>query len=181
MNKIINIKRYQIGKVYRRDQPCVARGRFREFYQCDFDISGAYDRMLPDAECVKIISDIIKAFDIGDYQIKINHRGLLDGMFAVCGVPEDKIRLASSSIDKLDKTEWSEVRKELINEKGLTAQCADMIGEYAKLNGSFELFAKLRSDEVLMKNKGASEAVDDIELLFKYCQIFKITDKVTIN
>lgn len=34
MNRIINIKRYQIGKVYRRDQPCAARGRYREFYQC---------------------------------------------------------------------------------------------------------------------------------------------------
>jgi histidyl-tRNA synthetase len=28
------IKRYQIGKVYRRDQPQIARGRYREFYQC---------------------------------------------------------------------------------------------------------------------------------------------------
>lgn len=34
MNRLINIKRYQIGKVYRRDQPCAARGRYREFYQC---------------------------------------------------------------------------------------------------------------------------------------------------
>ena len=28
------IKRYQIGKVYRRDQPQMTRGRYREFYQC---------------------------------------------------------------------------------------------------------------------------------------------------
>jgi len=28
------IKRYQIGKVYRRDQPQLNRGRYREFYQC---------------------------------------------------------------------------------------------------------------------------------------------------
>lgn len=34
MNKIINIKRYQIAKVYRRDNPAVTRGRFREFVQC---------------------------------------------------------------------------------------------------------------------------------------------------
>ena len=105
MNRITNIKRYHIGKVYRRDQPCAARGRFREFYQCvnyklkftkkiykfyfiikiflifkDFDIAGVYDKMLPDSECVKMISDILKKMDIGDYQIKINHRKLLDGM-----------------------------------------------------------------------------------------------------
>ncbi|VDO87033.1 unnamed protein product [Schistosoma curassoni] len=34
MHKIKSIKRYQIGKVYRRDQPAMSRGRYREFYQC---------------------------------------------------------------------------------------------------------------------------------------------------
>lgn len=40
MNSVGNIKRYHIAKVYRRDQPQLARGRYREFYQCDFDIAG---------------------------------------------------------------------------------------------------------------------------------------------
>merc|ERR1719174_3380775 len=39
MNKISNIKRYHIAKVYRRDNPSIQRGRLREFYQCDFDIA----------------------------------------------------------------------------------------------------------------------------------------------
>lgn len=34
MNKITNIKCYHIGKVYRRDEPSVTLGRYREFYQC---------------------------------------------------------------------------------------------------------------------------------------------------
>ncbi|CAF4693116.1 unnamed protein product, partial [Rotaria magnacalcarata] len=54
-NKISAMKRYQIGKVYRRDNPKMTRGRYREFYQCDFDIAGCYDPMIPDAECIKII------------------------------------------------------------------------------------------------------------------------------
>lgn len=37
MNRIENIKRYQIGKVYRRDTPSRVRGRFREFLQCVSD------------------------------------------------------------------------------------------------------------------------------------------------
>jgi hypothetical protein len=28
------LKRYHIGRVYRRDQPALTRGRYREFYQC---------------------------------------------------------------------------------------------------------------------------------------------------
>ncbi len=30
------------------------RGRFREFYQCDLDIAGAYPLMVPDAEILKV-------------------------------------------------------------------------------------------------------------------------------
>lgn len=59
--------------------------------------------MLPDAECVKVVSDILKSLDIGDYVIKLNHRQILDGMFEACGVPADKFRTICSSVDKLDK------------------------------------------------------------------------------
>ena len=178
MNKIKNIKRYQIGKVYRRDQPCIARGRFREFYQCDFDIAGIYDRMIPDSECIKIIADIIQALDVGKFEIKINHRSLLDGMFEICGVPVDKFRTTSSSIDKLDKSPWLEIRSELINEKGLPEGVVDRIGEYTQHKGKIEMIKKLKEKEELMNNKLAKEGLDDLELLFNYCEIFQITDKV---
>lgn len=181
MNRITNIKRYQIGKVYRRDQPCPARGRFREFFQCDYDIAGTYDPMLPDSECLKIMADILEKMDIGEFQIKMNHRQLLDGMFAVCGVSNDKIRCVSSSIDKLDKMSWEDVKKELMTEKGLSEEVTDKIGEYAKLNGGPELIAKLQLDEDLMKNKDAAAALADMELVFKYCSLFKLNDKILFD
>lgn len=54
VNGLKTIKRYQIGRVYRRDQPQMNRGRYREFFQCDFDIAGAYPTMVPDAEVIKV-------------------------------------------------------------------------------------------------------------------------------
>ena len=54
MHGVGAIKRYHIGKVYRRDNPAMARGRFREFYQCDFDIAGGHAAMVPDAEVLKV-------------------------------------------------------------------------------------------------------------------------------
>jgi histidyl-tRNA synthetase len=49
-------QRFHIARVYRRDNPAMNRGRFREFYQCDFDIAGSYPsgRMMPDAEVMKV-------------------------------------------------------------------------------------------------------------------------------
>jgi histidyl-tRNA synthetase len=82
----------------------MTKGRMREFYQCDFDIAGVYDPMLPDAEILRITSEIFEGLGwTGKYLIKINHRKILDGIFEVCGVPTDKLRTISSAVDKLDK------------------------------------------------------------------------------
>ena len=59
-------------QVYRRDNPSILRGRLREFYQCDFDIAGEYDAMIPDAECVKIVNEILTAVDVGKFVIKVS-------------------------------------------------------------------------------------------------------------
>eukprot|EP00983_Pelagomonas_calceolata_P030572 959242-Pelagomonas_calceolata.AAC.9 len=69
VNSVGNIKRYHIGKVYRRDQPQMTRGRFRrffdpstqrEFFQCDFDVAGAYATMVADSEVVKVLVEILQ-------------------------------------------------------------------------------------------------------------------------
>ncbi|KAM6923500.1 histidine--tRNA ligase-like [Xenentodon cancila] len=135
MNKITNIKRYHIAKVYRRDNPAMTRGRYREFYQCDFDIAGQYDPMIPDADCLKIVHEILSELELGDFCIKVNDRRILDGMFAVCGVPDDKFRTICSTVDKLDKMSWEDVKKEMVNEKGLSEEAADQIGEYVSMKG----------------------------------------------
>jgi histidyl-tRNA synthetase len=65
----------------------------------------------------------------GTYTIKLNTRKILDGIFQVCGVPEPLLRPISSAVDKLDKMPWEEVRKEMVDEKGLDPVIADKIGE----------------------------------------------------
>uniref|UniRef100_A0A914YK87 Aminoacyl-transfer RNA synthetases class-II family profile domain-containing protein n=1 Tax=Panagrolaimus superbus TaxID=310955 RepID=A0A914YK87_9BILA len=87
-NNIKNIKRYHIAKVYRRDQPVMTKGRYREFYQCDFDIAGEYDLMVPEAECLRVVDEIMNQLDLGEFEIRINHRLLLEGMFSICGIKD---------------------------------------------------------------------------------------------
>ena len=59
--------------------------------------------MLPDAECVRIMSEILSGLELGTFVIKVNHRQLLDGIFEVCGCPPEKFRTICSAVDKLDK------------------------------------------------------------------------------
>ena len=108
------MKRYHIAKVYRRDNPAMTKGRFREFYQCDFDIAGHFGIMIPDAEIIKIVHEIFTRLDIGEFVIKINHRKILNAYLDMTGVKEEKNKMICSSIDKLDKEEWNTVREEMI-------------------------------------------------------------------
>jgi len=180
MNKVSNIKRYHIAKVYRRDNPSIARGRLREFYQCDFDIAGQHDPMLPDAECVKIVSEILSSVDVGKFVIKVNHRLILDGMFEVCGVESSLFRSICSAVDKLDKSPWEEVRKEMVDEKGLDPAAADRIGEYVRMSGGLDLVEKLLESD-LSKSKLAKQGLEDMKLLLGYCDLYKCGQFVSFD
>lgn len=67
MNGLTSLKRYQIAKVYRRDNP--SKGRYREFYQCDFDIAGPAEKMAPDFEVVRILTELLDELNIGDFEV----------------------------------------------------------------------------------------------------------------
>ncbi|PQE14147.1 hypothetical protein CJF31_00006674 [Rutstroemia sp. NJR-2017a BVV2] len=177
-----SIKRYHIAKVYRRDQPAMTKGRMREFYQCDFDIAGVYDPMLPDAEVLRIATEVFEGLGWkGRYTIKINHRKILDGIFEVCGVPEDKIRTISSAVDKLDKLPWADVRKEMTEEKGLAEEVADKIGEYVVKKGQRDLLSTLQADERLTANASMKAGLEDMDLLFSYLEAFKCAENVSFD
>ena len=177
-----NIKRYHIAKVYRRDQPAMTKGRMREFYQCDIDIAGSYDPMLPDAEIVRITTEVFEGLGWkGRYTIKLNHRKILDGIFQVCGVPDDKIRTISSAVDKLDKLPWAEVKREMVEEKGLAEEVADKIGVYVVLKGGNDLLKKLQADDTLTANESMKTGLADLALFFEYLEAFGVQDKVSFD
>jgi histidyl-tRNA synthetase len=93
-------KRYQIQPVWRADRP--ARGRFREFYQCDVDVLGSRS-MVVEAELIAAASDALMALGFNDFTIRLNHRNVLTGVLDSAGVPESQHSDALVAIDKIDK------------------------------------------------------------------------------
>ena len=65
------MKRYHIAKVYRRDQPVMTKGRMREFYQCDYDIAGEYEPMIPDAEVLRVMCEVLTSLDVPPFTVKV--------------------------------------------------------------------------------------------------------------
>jgi histidyl-tRNA synthetase len=174
-------KLWQIGKVYRRDSPVMSKGRMREFSQADFDISGQWDTMIPDAELLSLLCTILTRLEVGEFTIKVNHRRVLDGIFEVCGVPPEKVRSISSAVDKLDKLPWSEVKKEMTEEKGLDSTSADKIGEYVKHKGGRQLLDQLLADATLTANTKAKQGLDEMTILFTFLDAYRITDKISFD
>ncbi len=103
-------KRYQIQPVWRADRP--ARGRFREFYQCDVDVIGSRS-MVVEAELCAAVSDVLLRLGFSDFVIRVNHRRLLAGLLEAAGVPEALHGAALVALDKLDKIGPDGVRREL--------------------------------------------------------------------
>ncbi|XP_021283077.1 histidine--tRNA ligase, cytoplasmic [Herrania umbratica] len=183
MNGLTSFKRYHIDKVWRRDNP--SKGRYREFYQCDFDIAGQYEKMGPDFEVVRILSEVLNSLNIGDYEIKLNHRKLLDGVLEICGVPPAKFRAICSSIDKLDKQSFEQVKKEMVEEKGLSVETADKIGTFVKIRGPpLELLSKIMGGSEgseLLKHNASKEALGDLSVLFEALDKSRCIDKVVFD
>lgn len=120
-NGIKKLRRYGINKVYRRDQP--SDGRYREFYQGDFDIVGENNTdMINEFLLLKMASSFLKFCGFTEYQILINDTVNLKSILVdKLGINPDNFKNICQTIDKLDKYEYNELIDEL-NQKGLTLE-----------------------------------------------------------
>jgi histidyl-tRNA synthetase len=103
-------RRYQIQPVWRADRP--ARGRFREFYQCDIDAIGSTSPVV-EAEVLGAVSEVLTRLGFDDFVIRLNHRRALAAILDCAGVPGGLQEDALVALDKLDKIGIEEVEKEL--------------------------------------------------------------------
>lgn len=107
-------RRYHIAKVWRGEN--TQRGRYREFMQCDFDIVGT-DSASADADTVLVIDSAMRALEVGEVKIRINHRGLFNRFLAGQGASSKSVAILRI-VDKLDKIGAEETRKALSAEVG---------------------------------------------------------------
>ena len=129
-------RRYQIGKVYRGER--AQRGRFREFYQADIDIigDGKLD-ILNEAEIPSVIYKTFTALGLRRFQIRMNNRKILNGLYAMLGLSE-KSGDIMRTVDKLDKIGPEKVKACLLEECALTPSQADDILAFMAISGSQE-------------------------------------------
>jgi len=144
-------KRYQIQPVWRADRP--ARGRFREFYQCDVDVLGSKS-MVVEAEICAAASEVLLKLGFVDFNIRLNHRKVLTGILGVAGVALEKHDAALVALDKLDKVGREGVEKEL-SARGIDEGVGKRLLEFFTELGALERAAEIVAGEDVDKKQSA--------------------------
>ncbi|HEX6451281.1 MAG TPA: histidine--tRNA ligase [Trebonia sp.] len=113
----------QVGPVWRGERP--ARGRYRQFYQCDIDMIGE-PTMLAEAELIEATTEALAAVGLDNVTVRISDRRFLSALATASGVPAEAQDGFFITLDKLDKIGWDRVRGELA-ENGLSAETIDRV------------------------------------------------------
>jgi len=175
--EISKMKVYQIGPVFRKDDPLMHKGRLRQFIQCDYDIVGKYDDMIADAECLALLGEVLSKLDVGKYHIKINDRRILDGILLSAGCSKNQLQSICSIIDRMDKIKWSGVEKLLLG-IGVHETTVNKIKHFMFLQGN-DLLEELRA--TLKENESALKGIQDIKTLLLYLKALNVHTKVSID
>ena len=127
----VPFKRYAMGPVWRGEN--TGHGRYREFWQCDFDTIGTTSNA-SDIEMVLVINDLFTALEIPEFTIRVNNRLVLNGLLESLGLSEKSVPVLRA-LDKLDKAGRDKVVVEMA-EAGVTADQADKVLLLAETTGT---------------------------------------------
>jgi len=129
-------KRYHMGPVWRGEN--TSHGRYREFWQCDFDTIGTTSNSA-DIETVLVIYSLFRAIGFEKFQIRVNNRLILSGMLESLGLADKAVEVLRA-LDKLPKVGEGPVVEEM-GQYGIPADKAAKVLQLASHKGS--------SDEIL--------------------------------
>src|SRR5712692_9020288 len=136
-------KRYHMGPVWRGEN--TGHGRFREFWQCDFDTIGTTANAA-DIEVVLVIHDLFRALGFERFRIHVNNRLVLNGLLEELGLA-GKTEALLRALDKLGKLGQEAVIQEMIAEAGVKAEQAERVLTLAETRGTnHEILDRLRRD-----------------------------------
>jgi histidyl-tRNA synthetase len=153
-------KRYQIQPVWRAERP--ARGRFREFYQCDIDSIGSRSAMV-EAEQLAAAAEILTALGFDDFVIRVNHRKLLAALLERVPVQSDRHAEVLVTIDKVDKIGKDGVAAELA-EKGYSGEQISRVTNWIGVHHPPQWLDSLESEFPVAEDNGIANMREIVRL-----------------
>jgi histidyl-tRNA synthetase len=127
-------KRYHLGPVWRGEN--TGHGRFREFWQCDFDMIGTTANAA-DIEIALVIHDLLCALGFERFRIHVNSRLVLNGFLEELGLAGQTAAILRA-LDKLQKIGAQAVIAEMTATAGVTSAQAERFLALAAMEGTNE-------------------------------------------
>ena len=169
-------KRYQIGPVWRYDNP--QAGRFREFWQADADVIGSAS-MAADAECIALFAECLMKLGFRDFEIRLNNRKLLNGIMDAIGIGRKKSLAVFRALDKLEKQGEDAVGKELIK-AGIKPKQSETLMNIINAGGRPKEAIK-RARKLLEGFMEAVKGLDELEEIVELSGSHGVADRITID
>lgn len=167
------VKRSEIGQVFRPETP--QKGRYNEFFQCDFDTAGT-DSLVADAEVISCVASIMRALKVGEFIIRINSRKILNALPEVADYDSSKNPEVIRILDKLEKIGWEGVKKELQENENtnLNDQVCSKINEFLSIKDlpHDQIFENL--EKIISTSKIGQEGVKELSLIVELIQEFDV-------
>jgi len=157
-------KRYQIQPVWRADRP--ARGRYREFYQCDVDVLGSRS-MIVEAEIISASSEALSKLGFNDFLVRLNHRKVLTGILDAAGIASEKHETALIALDKLDKIGTEGVLREFAEREVLAEGAGkELLSLFESGGDNKEMIERLES--FIDSNAVGAEGLNELREIISY-------------
>ena len=155
-------RRYHIAPVWRGERP--ARGRFREFMQCDFDTIGSTSNTV-DIETLLVINTLFEKIGVNGFTVRVNNRKVLNGLLEKNDLQDHAVGILRC-LDKLDKIGRDKVVAEMQDKVGITEQQGNSVLDMAMLSGSNnEVLDSL--ENMLAGNQTGEEGLANLRELFQ--------------
>lgn len=173
-------RRYQIGTVWRAEKP--GPGRYREFMQCDVDITGT-PSILADAEILAAGASVLLDLGVDSFVIRVNNRKILNAALRRVGISEEaQVKDVLRIVDKLPKVGEGAVRSELSEVADLEDRTLDGLFEFLNLGasgGPEEVLGRLPA--LMTGNEEGAAGLRELEGLLDCVRSMGLANRVEVD
>jgi histidyl-tRNA synthetase len=149
-----------LGSLYRYDEP--QRGRYREFWQSDFELVGS-EKPEADAEILMLTNSLMKMAGLKNYSFKVGHVGILRGILS-----EEKLddKAQNAVLQLMDKKQYEEAIK-FVKDSGASKNCLSVLQELVQLKGKKALEIVENVKECVKDYKAALATAENLNEILK--------------
>ncbi len=155
------LKLFCLGSLYRYDEP--QRGRFREFWQSNFELIGS-DKPEADAEIIMLTNSLMKCAGLKNYTFKVGHVGVIRGILSQENLEE---KTQNAVMQLMDTMRYEDAFK-LVEDAGASEGGVSTLRKLVELKGGevFETVGKIKECV-----KGYGLAVDAAENFYEILKL----------